>query len=304
MTLLETLKKKLPNSKVSSLQVYARALKRLYNVIERSDQDLPSTVTWLKKEKLKKKYETLKVNIRRHLSSAAHIYLKAVDKEDNYWRRKMFSDQDSYRDERKKNKKTDKETILWIDNGLKKLKQASAEFKRRISKKLKGDEVSESTLWLYTQYVIMRFYSEIQLRNDLATIELKSKDKNNYIQKQKGSLYKIIMRTFKASEKIGERVIQLSKPLSRVINEYVKYRKRVDVNHDHLLSNSGGSILSKPALGKVLRKLTKDFLGKAVGVRMLRIFNATNNAAVLRKADEVSNNLLHTSKQTREYVRK
>ena len=150
----------------------------------------------------------------------------------------------------------------------------------------------------------MRFYSEIQLRNDLATIELKSKDKNNYIQKQKGSVYKLVMRTFKASEKIGEREIELSKPLSKVTRDYLKYRNRVDVDHDHLLSNSGGGVLSKPALGKVLRKLSKEFLGKAVGVRMLRIFNATDNAAILRKADEVSNNMLHSAKQSKEYVRK
>ena len=306
MTLLfQILRKKLTKSKENSLKVYARALKRLYNVVERKEAEVPESVSWLKEKKLKSKYEAKPVNIRRHLSSAAHIYLKAVDKEDEYWKDQMFSDQDKYRENRKKNNKSDKETKLWIDDGLKKLKQASSEFKRRISKKLKREDPNEQGLWNYTQYLIMRFYSEVQLRNDLATITLKNdKDKNNYLQKIKGGVFKLIMRTFKASEKIGEREIILSKPLSKVLTEYMKYRAKVDIEHDHLLSNSAGGILSKPALGKILRKLTKEFLGKAIGTRILRLFNATNNAAILKKAAKVSNDMLHSSAQSRQYVRK
>ena len=303
MGIFDKLKKGLKNTKDSSLKVYTRALRRLYRIIDRKNDEVPDTNGWLNDSKLKKKYESLSVNIRRHLSSAAHIYHKAVGKEDKYWKDRMFTDQNDYKIHRKKNNKSAKEEKLWIEDGLKKMKQASSEFKRRISSKLRKTP-DESNLWLYTQYLILRFYSEIQIRNGLATVELKPKEKNNYLKKIKGSRYRLFMRTFKASERIGDRQIEISAALSRVLANYIKFRAKVDLEHDYLLSNSAGQVLSKPALGKILRKLTGDMLGKGIGTRMLRIFNATKNAKILEKADEVSNNMLHTSKQSKEYVRK
>ena len=71
-----------------------------------------------------------------------------------------------------------------------------------------------------------------------------------------------------------------------------------------MLSNSKGEKLTKAALGKALRKITSDKLSKSIGTRMLRIFNASQNQALLEKAEEISNNMLHSAKQTKEYVRK
>lgn len=303
MTVLETLKKKLPKSKESSLKVYARSLKRLYNQIDRKDNEVPESHSWLSDKDLKKAFEKIDVNIRRHLSSAAHIFLKAIGKPSDYWLEKMFSDQTKYKDHRKQNNKSATEQRLWITDGLKKLKLASTEYKRRIRNKLKKEPAIDN-LWLYTQYLILRFYSEIQLRNDLANIQLKPEKKNNYLQKVKGGKYKLVMRTFKASDVIGERVIEISKALSRVLTEYIKFRSKVDLKHDYLLANSRGGVLSKAALGKTLRKLTKDLLDKGIGTRILRVFKASLNSKLLEKADKISNDLLHSAKQTREYVRK
>lgn len=190
---------------------------------------------WLNNKKLKGKYEKIPVNRRRHLSAAAHIYLKAHDKMEDYWRKRMFSDQDEYREHRKKNKKSNKEVELWVDNGLKKLKTASSEFKRRINGKLKK-EANLTNLWLYVQFLILRFYSQVQLRNDLATVRIKG-SKGNFLKKVKGSTFELVMNDFKASDKIGQRVIKLPKALSKVIKDFVKYRGDL-VDHDFLLSNS------------------------------------------------------------------
>ena len=303
--LLKLLKRKLPKSKETSLNVYVRALKRLYRLKERKEKenDVPTTFAWLASKSLRAAYEKLPVNQRRHLSSAAHVYTKATDNMgDRYWEKRMFKDQDSYRDVRKQNKKTKKEEFLWIDEGLKKLKQASTEFKRAIAYKLKAAP-SIPNLWLYTQYLLMRFYSEVTLRNTLASVELSSRGKNNYLKRSKGR-FVLVMRTFKASDKIGEREIVLSSALSRVLVPYIKYRSKLELKHDHLLSNSSGGELSAAGLGKSLRKLTADKLGKKVGVRMLRLFKATDNRALIEKVSKLSNDMLHTRKQTTEYVRK
>jgi len=249
-------------------------------------------------------YEKLPLGKRRHLSLAAHVFFKAFKQENEYWKNRMYTDSDEYSEERKKNKKSVKEEKNWIDDALKKLKKVSTEYKRTINYKLK-QAPSVSNLWLYTQYIILRFYSEIQLRNDLGNVSLKDTGKNNYLKRVKGSKYELIMRDFKASNKIGHRKIEISKALSNVLKAYISYRNKVDdIKHDFLLSNSKGLELSKSALGKALRKITLDKLNKKIGTRMLRIFNASLHANVIAKANEISNNMLHSSKQTRQYIRK
>ena len=216
----------------------------------------------------------------------------------------MFTDSDAYSRERSKNKKSATEQKNWVDDALGKLKKISTEFKRSINHKLRK-EPSVKHLWLYTQYLILRFYSEHQLRNDLATVKLTGDSSgDNILKRVKGSRYDLHMNSFKASDKIGSRVIHLSKALSKVLYQYVQYRNRVGVSHDNLLSNVEGKILTKMALGRILRKLTADKLGKNIGTRMLRIFNATRHAKLLKKAAEVSYGMLHSAKQTKEYVRK
>jgi len=190
----------------------------------------------------------------------------------------MYKDSSDYAEQRKKNKKTPTEEHKWLDGALAKLKKAATELKRQISNKLKKTP-SVATLWLYTQYLIMRFYSEIQLRNDLGNVSLADKENQNYLKKIKGGRYNLIMRDFKASRKVG-------------------------VEHNWLLSNSKGQKLSKPALGKSLRKLTGDRLDKSIGTRMLRIFNASDHRKIIEQAAEISNNMLHSQKTSKGYVRK
>ncbi len=231
------------------------------------------------------------------------MFAKAYGEVNEYWKDRMFKDTEKYSEERKKNKKSTEEERNWVDDALKKLKKVSTEYKRTINYKLK-QEPSVANLWLYSQYLILRFYSEIQLRNDLGNVSLKDTGKNNFLKRVKGSKYDLIMRDFKASKKIGDRIIHISRALSNVLQIYIKYRGKVDLKHDNLLSNSKGQKLSKSALGKALRKITKDKLSKNIGVRMLRIFNASKHAKLLEKAEEVSHNMLHSAKQSREYVRK
>ena len=296
------LKKICKDCSENSIKVYARAVRRLY-ALTHSSGEVPDSISWLTKKDLKDKYEKLQLGKRRHLSLAAHVFAKAFGNINEYWKGRMYKDSDDYSKERKKNKKSSTEEKNWLHDALKKLKKVSTEYKRTINYKLKQTP-SIANLWLYSQWLILRFYSELQLRNDLGNVGLKDTGKNNYLKRVKGSKFDLIMRDFKASKKIGNRLIHISRALSNVLQTYIKYRAKIDLKHDYLLSNSKGAKLSKSALGKALRKITKDKLSKNIGVRMLRIFNASDNAKLLAKAEEISHNLLHSPKQTKEYIRK
>ena len=298
----DKLTKKCPKCKPQSIAVYARSARRLFRLTD-DKSDLPENTAWLKIDKLKKAYEKVPLAKRRHLSVAAHQFFKAHGNVDSYWQGRMFADSDAYSRERAKNKKSVTEKKNWVDNALGKLKKISTEFKRSINHTLRKDP-SAKHLWLYTQYLILRFYSEHQLRNDLATVKLKGGGNDNVLKRVKGSRYDLHMNSFKASDKIGSRVIPISRALSNVLYQYIQYRNRVGVEHNNLLSNIDGKVLTKMGLGRILRKLTSDKLGKTIGTRMLRIFNATRHAKLLQRAAEVSHGMLHSAKQTKEYVRK
>ncbi len=232
------------------------------------------------------------------------MWLKAYkSKNDDYWSDRMYKDSNDYAKSRKENKKSQRETDKWIPDALSKLKKLATEFKRNINSELKK-EPTIKRLWLYTQYLILRFYSEVQLRNDLGNISLKDDKKSNVLKKKKGGKFQIVMRDYKVSKQLGTIEINLSVALSRAIAIYLKYRAKLELTHEWVLSNSKGLKLSKSGLGKVLRKLTSNKLGKSIGSRMLRVFNATKNAEILNKAKEIANNMLHSQKQSQDYVRK
>ena len=54
----------------------------------------------------------------------------------------------------------------------------------------------------------------------------------------------------------------------------------------------------------MLIKTTNELLGKRVGSRMVRVLAATEHKDVIDKVDNLTNKLLHTSKQTRQYIRR
>ena len=176
---------KLKNSKNRSLEsakVYVRAASRLY--LLSNEGNLPTTTSWLNNKILRAKYEKVDLGKRRHLSLAAHMFAKTMDNKSEYWEKRMFKDSSDYAEQRAKNKKTPKEEKKWVDDALQKLRKAATEYKRHIAKKLRQPP-SIANLWLYSQYLLMKFYSEIQLRNDLGNVSLKDNKGTNYLKKKR-----------------------------------------------------------------------------------------------------------------------
>jgi hypothetical protein len=262
--------------------------------------DIPDTSTWLFKDSLFTKYKKLPLKQRKSMSVAGWKATQAYSKEDNKkWYEAMLSDIGSYKSERRKQKLSPEEKAKIPEKGFAALKKISTEFKRSIKLDLAKNTLK--SLYLYTQYIIIRFYSEVAFRNDLATVTLG--DGGNNLSKQKG-IYTIHMKDFKASEKIGNIDVKLSKALSRVITTYIKYRSKFDLKHKYLLVNSAGDNLSKKALGIILNKITKKYFGKSFGTRLIRIMKVRSEADAVEKAKKVANDMLHSLEQSQQYNKK
>jgi hypothetical protein len=291
------LKKACKNCKKASIQKYRRDIERLAELI--GHDEIPKSGEWLKKELLFKKYKALPLNKRRAYSVAGVKALQAYGITFEKWNKAMFEDVKDYKVVRGKQKLSDSEKAKIPDGGFSALKKISTEFKRTIKRDISSEEVKG--LYLYSQYIVIRFYSEFAFRNDLATVEIGKGD--NKLVKSKG-IYTIKMTDFKASDKLGNIDVTLSKALSNVLAKYIKYRAKFNLPHNFLLVNSTGGKLSKKGLGTILNQITKKFLGKGFGTRIIRILKARENSETIDKAKKIASDMLHSLEQSQQYNKK
>ena len=262
---------------------------------------LPETGSWLGETSLFKKYKEMPLNIRRAYSVAGVKSGQAYGLKDNEkWQTAMIDDVDAYKKQRSLQNKSEEEKKHWPKEGIAVLKKIATEFKRTIRRALQTPSVE--SLYLYSQYIILKFYSVVALRNDLAEVQIGSGD--NHLTKSKG-VYTLHMTKFKSSEKVGAVDIVLSRALSTALSKYIKFRAQVKTSHDYLLVNAKGEKLSKKGLGVLLQKLTKKYTGKSFGTRLIRVLRATEHKKVLDEALKLSKSMLHKDlSQTVSYARK
>ena len=70
-----------------------------------------------------------------------------------------------------------------------------------------------------------------------------------------------------------------------------------------MFSNVRGEKMTRGALGKLLHRVTRDVLGKAVGSRLIRVMAVSDKKAAIDEVNELANNMLHTVATQKSYVR-
>jgi hypothetical protein len=71
-----------------------------------------------------------------------------------------------------------------------------------------------------------------------------------------------------------------------------------------VFANQSGKQLSKSALSKLMHRVSKKEVGKAIGSRIIRVLAVTEHAAAIQKSNELANSMLHSSKTQVGYIRK
>lgn len=293
-------------SKVTAgtLRVYMQNIRRLYR-LGGGEGDLPVIGSWLMKADLWKKMMALPVNIRRHLSLAglkAAYALKLGEKQTKKWYGQMIRDDSKFRDQRAENKATDKEKKLLPKGGLSALKKAAVELKKRL-KYVLAAEPSLKGLYAYEWFIATKMFTELPFRNDFATLQLGKHPKDNVLVTGKGN-FKIIMRKYKNSDRLGEREVSLSRASTMALRKFLRYRDKVpQVKHDFLFTSYTGTPMTKGSFGKALQKRYEQLLGARLGSRIIRIIHANENKEAIQTAKDLSNKMLHSQKQTAQYIK-
>ena len=214
----------------------------------------------------------------------------------------MLDDVEKYQAQRNLNKRSDYEKEN-LPKSIGELKRAAKEYQLRIKRTYAKDEPTLHDLYQVQKWFVLRLVTELPFRNDLPTINI-SKRSGNYLDKSGKSGLKVVMNVFKNSDKVGKRVVNLSRAAAGVIKKFLKFRKKSGVSHEFLLTAHNGEPMTKKAYSQMLIKLTNELLGKRVGSRMIRVLFATENKHTIDQSAKVTNDLLHTASQTKQYIRR
>ena len=285
-----------------TVKVYLRNTKRLYKLTNEGD-DIPVKSKWLKNEKLVKKYKAQPLKIRRHLSVAAVKFFQAVKEEPGNWYKHMVDDNKEYQDERGKNQKTDAEKELWQKKGYKAIRQAATEYWRRNKHEITNGDKTLRKLYSFQTFIVLRMFSEVPMRNTFADFFLTDVKGKNYVDVPSKGAITLVVRDYKSSKQLGEKKVKLSRGLTTQVRKFLKFREGV-VENNFFLNTLKGAKMTRSTLGKMLQRNTKKILNKSIGSRIIRLLAATNARASIEKVAELSNKLLHTASQTKQYVRK
>ena len=282
-----------------STMVYVRNIIRLHTISGTKISILKPT--WLTLKLVK----TVKENRQaRHLFLAGVKLLQSLNKKSgkrwDLWYSNMINSSNAYKNTRSKAKLSDKE-IQKIGNTTFNdfcvtVRKMIPPIRRVLKKTL--DKVDLKDVLRIQEVVVLLFFCEIPLRNELANLKIKNVDKQqeNHFQKNKGG-YTLILKDHKTKKSIGSRTHKISKSMARLLNKFIPMVSEV-TKHDYLLTSSRGNRMTMNGLTKYLLKITKKHFGTSFSSQIIRILFAKHNVKGLKDAITTQKLLGHSNLNT------
>ena len=309
--IIEHLKPFCDGCKPATLKSYARNIRRLAKFA--GLKSVPHNKGWL--DGAKGKSLRNKINKENPPSTARHLFTAGSQAFRMYtkgersapWQIAMNEAANKYDVQRHKQQKTPKERDSWPKESFKSIGKAASIMKRKITGLMRKSEYTDLQRYEIQKYIILLFYSNASLRLTPATFLISASETENTLLRPKGKRkFVVTLRKHKTQRSMGKLEIPLGISLSKTLSSYINKIKK-NAKHDYFLINKDGTKLSKPALSKLLIRLTKNTLGgKGFSVRLMRVLKMSSpaNSKLLEKAEALSKELGHSQRTARTYVRK
>ena len=85
-------------------------------------------------------------------------------------------------------------------------------------------------------------------------------------------------------------------------DKFVPMVKAAKLKHNYLLSTSKGNQLQRSDMLKLFSKTTEKYLGKKIGIQILRVLKTTDKLKDLDTAHELQQELGHSAEMQRQYI--
>jgi len=271
------------NIKPNSLRAYLISIKKVHNALEEGEY---KNLDFLKKiDKVKDFLNNLKLSTQKNYLAAIIVALETTNDKDS--NKKMLEDYKKILDE------THNKFVNDYDNGeksetqkknwtsMKNLNKVKNALFRDINERelLKKDELNKKQMLLLQKWVIANLFlnddnpptrldyapMEIISKNQFDKLEEEEQKENNYLVISSRNNKMFSFNEYKTAGKYGQNNVKVGKKLNSVLNIWLKYNKT-----DSLLLNTKLEPLSSNGLGKEIKKIFFESLGKNISVNMLR----------------------------------
>ena len=294
------LKKSCPTCTDSSQTTYFHSIQALSLFAGR--QTIPSGPAWLNSALLKK-VRALPLQKYKRFTIAGVKALNAYGKTENKaWWEAMRDATDKYTKLRMSGKRTKREAERWPKGGYSAIRKLSKQLHSEVQhlEERKPSELDAWARYQYQKYVIILFYSHHALRGDLADVQLR-KGARSWIRKQ-GKSWKIHIGHHKTIRSRGPIELTVDPEVGAAFDKFVPMVKAAKLKHSYLLSTSQGNQLQRWDLLKLISKTTEKYIGKKIGIQILRVLKTTDKLKDLDTAHELQQELGHSAEMQRQYI--
>jgi hypothetical protein len=319
--LLEQIKKLKPNLKETSIKTYIAGMKKICKGLD-LDHDNCDDIDFLKKrEKVVEFLDTLPKTTKKNLYIAIVVSLQAQDDKDEklieFYTEHMTTLANEYEEYIKTQQKSEKQKENWIDY------DEMVEILNRLLDRIKDKQIHKKDVLdrneykLFQQYILLRTYLDIPIRNDFSDMKVieekeydekyREKHKGNWLILKNGNPKEFILHDYKTSGKYGMREIPINKSLSKMIKRWLN----VNTSGFFITKlNDKTASITPNGITKLLQDLFKRETNKNISTSMIRHIVSShihrNSKTILEEEKEdreIENKFLHSKAMNKKYAK-
>ncbi len=222
------------------------------------------------------------------------------------WASAVVESSEAYDAQRNLQKRTTREAASWPEDGYQALRRLADQLWREQAEPIYDSVApgycSPGQLYKLQRHFVVLFYAWHALRGDLAEARIEPKG-HNYIYKKAGAWHLHIGK-HKTVRAHGAIDFALAEPVHQGLDRFLPY-VRAATDHGFLLTTlRRARPMQRVDMLKMLRNCTEEFLGKRLGVQMIRVLRVTESAEKIDEAAELRAQMGHTAATQFQYVSK
>ena len=282
-SLKQKIKELKPNLKDSSVNLYLTNLKKIYREIECEGRKESicnfNNLNFLDNyERVMQSLADENVNTKKNRLIAIVVSLQASDGDKKLiekYTKEMIDLANQSNEQYKKQEKSQKQVDNWINyedlvrlanNMLGRLKKHSI---------LTKEELTRAEYNLLQEVVLLRFYLNFPLRNDLADVKVISDksedDKVNNFLLVNGDNISLILNDYKTAKTFGPQEYNLDKKFSKIVRIFLKH----NTSGFFITKTNRTEAITPNGITKLLNRLFKREVDKTISTSMIRHITAT-----------------------------
>ena len=234
----------------------------------------------------------------------AYTQNDAVKKKIEKWGAFVSKISDQYSRVRNKQERTKREAQNWPKGGYDDIRKLAATLRKEhvVQNALTKApaRISFTELWYLGRWFVFTFYSRHALRGDLADLQINKKGAN-YLYKKNGKWH-VHVGDHKTAKSHGAIDIALHEDVHKALNLFLPY-VRAKTSHGYLLSTKRyGNRMRRVDMMKMIRSTTESYLGKRIGIQMLRVMKTTSHLKELDDAASLRQEMGHSASMQHKYI--